>query len=259
MKSLLELLQALGLDEQEQRVFIFLHQNGPCSILRLSRGTRINRTTLYRVCDALERSEYIQKVSATNALQYEAVSIGSLYTKIQDIENRAQVLKERYDLVKEDINSKTNSKTNEMFLQYKGVGEVQQLVWNVLSARSGDVSFGHRLTFKILGFEYMNKWWEKYMSKYRESRVIVNDESLGLVRSSYQRLFDLHAGSSGVRSIPERVYTIHEHIFVYDDVFAVIRFDKQEVSGYEVHDVLHAGQQKQLFDMVWEQGRSIKV
>jgi sugar-specific transcriptional regulator TrmB len=73
-QRVIDQLKKLGFNEKEAQIYLILLQKGVLTPLKLSRFTKINRTTIYRVLEKLKEAGAVEEVLEQKSTKFQAGS-----------------------------------------------------------------------------------------------------------------------------------------------------------------------------------------
>lgn len=262
MKELEEFLEKLNLDNEQISVYLYLLQNGGSTILQLSKGTKINRTALYRLCEKMAASGFLKKHADAHTTIYEAASVTFLKTKVESIVSNAAAIQDEYKEIEQVYQKLINVKNHRIkVIHYTGSEEVKQLIWNSLDAKNVNVGFGYRTMSEAVGKDFIVKWWNECTRRRRRQKVLANPgtfEMKNTVDATTQEKYDKNLPNiMQEKVIDTKIFKINQETFIYNDVYAIIQWDKNEIFGVEIYNQAVADQQREIFDLLWKLGKPV--
>ena len=257
---MIQTLQELGLNWTEAQIVNFLSQEGPSTVLQISRGLNIDRSKIYRVIDKLESEGFVVRNPKSKTTLYSALSIQFLEAKIDAFHKRGIRLKKHFQLILPQIQQINAQRAGDITVKsYYGQAEARQLVWNSLA--SNDVrSFGYRTMREAIGLDFLIRWYEEFHRRNGHCKLLANPETFRM-KDGYA---DASRGKTAIdldwRGYERRFYETEElpivnETFLYDDVFAILQWSDTQIFGVEIHNQLIADQQRIVFDRLWEQAK----
>lgn len=264
MKELIEFLELLGLSDDEIKVYIFLLQQGGATILELSKGVHINRTALYRLCERLTEKGYLKKIPELHTTKYEASSVEFLKTKIQTKQRQLSELEVHYEKVK-DISKRITSLAASRIkvIHYSGREEAKQLLWNYLDAETNPCSFGYKTMSMFIEVDFIINWWNELFKRFTKKglteRFLANPGTFEMKneidKDTKIKFLDSPQKMTKQRVIDEKVFKIYYETFIYNDVYAIIQWDKNKIFGVEIYNQYVADQERAIFDVLWKMAK----
>jgi len=256
--NVLHLFKGIGLNDEEAEILKYLLNNGSSTILEISRAVKLKRTNIYRICENLAVKGFIIKLSEYKTTKYEICSLEFLQSKIDDIQINSTNIVKLFREVKEEIQTYSQKKNQIKVIHYSGPQGIKQLLWNVLSAKDGVYGFGYRTLREITGNTFFDKWWDEIVRRKIKNYVILNSQTSQMKNkySTAENIYKIHKVKAEEiweeKIISKKVLEVTEESFIYNDIFAVIQWEKDEVFGVEIYNKKVADQEKSIFDVLWK-------
>ncbi len=255
--KILDFLIQVGLNPDESFIYLSVLKNGTATILDIARDTHLKRTTVYRLCDQLEKSGYLAKNAQWHTTKYQAASPDFLQNKIKSLEDKVNLVKNNYQQLLPAINSLQKSKDNQIkVIHYSGKEEVQQLIWNSLKTQTVIKSFAYKTLSEPLGKLFIIRWWNQYASQNIKSQLIANPGTLEIkdrvdqfTKEKYQKI---PTSAWQTRVIDPKILKITQETFIYNNVFAIVQWDAKNVFGVEIYNQQVTDQERFIFDVLWK-------
>jgi len=249
---------SLGLSEDEARIYHSLFGQQSLSIYQISRLSKVNRTSTYRILDTLEKKGFVHKSPKAKKLEYIATSLEWLELRLK--EKKVQTEK-AFETFQENLPIlKARSKYNQgeiNVIHYSGKKEVQQLLWNSLKAKKVLRAFGFRSSREALGLNFLLKWWNEMVFRGFEYRMIANPETFKMKFQSEKltkkKFFKPNYWK--IRSIPESALPIQHEVLIFNDTYSILQWNSKQIFGVEIVNKVVAEQQKIYFDFFWEKAK----
>jgi len=253
-------LYKMGLDKEESEIFIRLLSEGELTVLEISRYTGINRTNVYRILEVLENRGFVVRSPKSKTTRYGASSLEFIKAKVEEKSREADRLSQMYKELLPDLKNIVNQKSNQIrVIHYTGSEEVKQLIWNSLKSKETIRSLGYRSIKEAVGLKFLIKWWDESKLRGQTHRMIANSGTYTMkdtaAEGSDKKFLPKSKGFWKRRYFEKNELLILHETFVYDDVFAILQWDKRQVFGVEVHNQAVADQQKWTFDFLWGQAK----
>lgn len=249
-------LNNLGLSENQANVYLSLLKQGILSPLELSRITQINRTTIYRLLDELNKIGITEEVLDQKRVKAKAVEPEKLELLVDREEAKVKKLKGQLPkLISQLGQIKDIPSSSTKVLYFRGQKGLQQMLWNVTKTKGEFLGYGYGNWNDSVGKEFAEKLRQKIVDKKIISREIQNEDQVNKVKTySDTDQYDKYHES---RSILKSVVEINHDTYVYDGVFAFYHFFEGELFGVEIHNKEIAKTQRQIFEVLWKQAKKI--
>ncbi|MDD3647369.1 MAG: helix-turn-helix domain-containing protein [Candidatus Dojkabacteria bacterium] len=260
MKRLDNLLQNLGLNDEEVKIYDLLLETGLATVINISKRTGISRTNVYRTCEKLEGEGFLSKEFVSGILNYKISSIKFLEDRVQHKIKIVDRLEKMYDVIEGTLESFSSlGRKRIKVIHYSSDEEIKQLAWNVLSCRAKKVmGYGHKVLLWDEEWEnFWKKWWDEFLARGISDRQILNPSSIEPVVEYSKEVKAKAEGDrySKNRIIDEKILKINFETYIYDDVYAQIQWEKDYVFGLEIYNKVVADQERELFNFFWKKAK----
>jgi len=254
-KILEKYFTAFDFPSEEISIFLTLVQHGDLTILELSRKVSIPRSTVYRVVESLKKrglavdriEEYSHKISV--------VGIEKIELLIKQKQEEANYLQSMFGTVKTYFLKKdmlAQPETKVYF--YRGKKGIEQMVWNVLQAKTEILGYSYLYMNDFMGDVFMSRFREEFLQRKRNGRDIYSDSYLksrsGYLKKS-KKTKVLEPGWIS-RYLSQDILDIDHQLDIYDDIVGIYNWHDGEVFGVEIHNKKVARLQRQIFEIVWQ-------
>ncbi len=246
-KKLVGYFKHLGIEADLAVLYLFLLQNGPQTVLAISRGLKTGRTKLYPALEELADKQLVTIHERHYGTNYEAQPPEAVEFLVSEKERKSSALRSdlpaALNLMKQ---LQVQSPSTSRIAEYKGVDGLKQMNYNLTRAQSEYRVFELAGLDKHLGTHFANKMRQTYTTKNLKSYDLTNNKN----RSTEPGADLPHAE---VRYIDPTVFAIEFEMFIYDNVVGLLSYDKEDIFGIEIYNDKLARQQKQIFDLLWSQ------
>lgn len=251
--SLHNFLTTLGLTSDERELYATLTENGPLTILELSRRSGVNRTKIYRLLEELAAKGFVEELIDEGRKLLKASDLKKLELMLKEQENKVHYLKELFPEVSALIAATTSlAQPGTRVLFYRGEQGIKQMAWNTLKAKDEIVGYSYRKFSEIVGAKLDNQWVEEMKLRSLTFRDLISDTYL----KSLKHKSELKPMSDGIfqtRYVAPGILEINHQMDIYNDVVSVYNWHEGETFGVEIYNLKIAKMQKQLFELVWQQ------
>lgn len=256
-------LEKFGLVGREGEIFCLLIKNEWSTVLGLSKRCEINRTTIYRVLESLEKKGFVQVQIDDKTTYYRAVDLKRFDDVIAEKKNNVNELEEELKTLKSEIgilSSLGNNKTSVQF--YRGINGLKSLVWKTTKKDNEKLFwFGKNDWYEQLG--------EKFADRVREEKCLRKIKSYELQNRGddepipnnfkvswtnnveYLKKYYFH------RQIDGSIFKIYKDLLIRDEGIALFSFSDDEVVGIEISNKDYSDMFKQVFISNWNRAKSI--
>lgn len=255
-------LKTLGFKNHEILIFFALIKNGPLTISEISKYTQIPRTTVHRVIIMMLKKELVERI-----IKHKFNLI-----KAQDPEYLKVILKEKVSTinnVEKNINSVVSSlkaystpaikRTEVMY--YEGREGIKQLLWNELSAKTEVLSLTYRTLSEITGKEFIIRWWNENIQRKIKNKCIGNPGTSEMKNAVDKDIKEKYLPTPPIlleeRIIKKNVIKIIQETFLYNNVYAIVQWDRNQAFGIEIYNEVVADQEREIFKILWKMAKPI--
>ena len=249
-------LRQFGLSSIEVTLYLQLLEKGKDTPLELSRKLKIARTKIYRTLEKLiEKGLVIERVEG-HGKKFEASSPQRLLDVVNQKEKDLLLLKSSAPTIVGQLNNLiTISSTESKILHYRGLEGLKQVTWN--STKVKDIfriyEFGPSMN-NFLDFDFAEKVRRKYaQNESAEFRQLTNHE---VIEESTK--VKEHIQQWKPRFIDKSELDIKFEVQIYNDVYCMYEYTKDDVFIVEIYNQQLADFQKQVFDLIWGRAEEMK-
>ncbi|MDD3647235.1 MAG: helix-turn-helix domain-containing protein [Candidatus Dojkabacteria bacterium] len=255
------IVKSLGLSEQEARVYESLFGQASLGIYEISRLSKVNRTSTYRILTNLEKRGFVHKSPKVKKIEYTASNLEWLELKLKEKKEISESILESFKANRSLLQKRSNPYGERInVVHYSGKKEVQQLLWNSLKANKILRAFGFRSSREAIGLSFLVKWWNEMVFRGFEYRMIANPgtykmkyETEKLTKKKfYKPNFWI------LRSIKDSTLPIRHETLIFNDTYSIIQWKDEQIFGVEIINQTIADQQKILFDYFWKAAKPFR-
>jgi HTH-type transcriptional regulator, sugar sensing transcriptional regulator len=226
-----ELMQELGLSNQESQVYLSLLKMGASFASQISEKTRINRSLVYQILDNLIVKGFVGYVIKNNIREYNAVSPEKLFDLLKEKEDRLnEALPELNNLVK-------ISKDKPLVEILDGKEGIKTILNDIIRVKQDWFAFGSGKATEILPF-FVSHWQKQRQSTKIWMRAILNKSSSGAKRGkelSKLKLTEVKYLSENTEN-PSSTWIYGDRVVVVmwskEHSFAIRTISKEIAKGY---------------------------
>jgi len=244
-------LRRLGLTAEASEIYLDLVEHAESTPLLIARRTGINRTKVYRVVEELERQKLARQVVGDKTTRVSPAPVAILGERLKERQQRVAALTREWAQVETELSQLGEVQKAETKVRYyRGKAGIEQMVWNVLSAKGEVVGYTVQDLSDFVGIKFMQEFVTEFKRRNLRMRDIYGDE----YKSNKHTQYDW--GERVVsRYIPKKVLAIPHQMDIYDEVVTFYDWVGGEVWGTEISNPKVVTMQKQLFELVWEKGK----
>lgn len=249
-------LKILGLNKSEISVFLALLSKGIMSMTQLSKVTNIPRTTVYRICENLADKKFIEWIIDQRGYKAKAVRVEMLNFLIQDKKSELESIQKALKNLKFIVKFSPKNLPATQVRYYKGKSGMKQLIWNTLKAKKIIIGYSIYGRKEIVGSKFIKKYiWEFQKRKLRD-KVLVNKKVvprvLKALKTAHQQKYE------DVRVIKKKNFYISGDTYIYNNIYAVNFWNKDEIVGVEIENPEIAKMQMSIFNILWKIAKQIR-
>lgn len=250
-KFILDSLITFGLSQLEARIYLFLLNKEPQSVVEIGQGMHIPRTSIYDNVLKLIEKGLVEKHILYKTQKFEAFPISILQTLIDKEKSRIEKLQEQYSFLENNISQTLLPSANTEVRYYHGKQGFMQMMWNTLSAEKEIVGYSIFGRKDIVGDKFIDRLNEEIQKKGLVDRVIANDSEtiknfLSNPEEEKRRTYQQTRFIS-----PNKLY-ISGDTTIYNNVFAVTYWKQGEIVGVEIENAELVKMQKSIFEEMWK-------
>lgn len=256
--SVMRQLQQFGLSKDEVRVYLELLKSNPVSALKLSRDLDIARTKVYRLIEKLLDKGLIKEEVKGYGKKFLAEDPEKLILILNEKEKDLDLLKSSApNIVKHLTTLQPMMDSDTKIIHYRGEEGLKQVIWNSTKCE------GEYFRIYEFGFSMEAFLDHSYSEKVRREFVTNNP------KLKYRQLTNLKSIDTDtdvkhmvdnweVRYLPKEKLDIKAEIQIYNDVYCLYEYHKDDVFIVEIVNNDIAEMQKQIYDLIWEQAQPLK-
>ncbi len=243
-------LKQVGLDTEQAALYIFLQENGPSTVLAMSRGLATGRTKLYPALEQMVKKQVIAMHERHYGTTYEALPPENLEFLVSEHERRASGLRHNLTAAVHALRSaRAVSPSGSKVLEYQGIDGLKQMNWNLMKAKD------HYKVFELDALANHATVGKHFADKMHvieaDKKLVTYDLTNNLKRLNDQTSYD--SKRNHFAYIDPKVFKIEFETFIYNNVVTLISYDKDDIFGVEIYNDKLAHQQEQVFDLLWSQ------
>ncbi len=253
--NLTELLKPFGLSTEEIEVYIFLLKQGTKSALEISKALNIGRTKVYRIVEDLIERRFVNRSIDEYGAKFEANEPKSLESVLREKEAELEELKTKSPLIFEKLESlipQTLGKTK--ILYYRGVEGLKQVTWNSLKTKDTFRIFEIRDMSAFLDFGFAEKVRMEFAKRNIKVKELSNQKEIPAFTNVPE-----HIKVWDIRYIDPKELSMDIEIIMYNDVYAMYSYEKDEIFCIEIYNQKFTNMQKQIFDFMWLHAKKMKI
>jgi DNA-binding MarR family transcriptional regulator len=248
-----EELFLLGLSRDEARVYTELLRN-PTTHLKLAHATGINRTTIYRLVDKLEKLSLVTKHSDDRGTFLTAADPTTLEVELVTQEEKLKQKRIAFrDLLPKLEYIKTNESGAFIMHTYNGEQGLKQMLWHELKTKGELLILGCATVEQLVADR---RWSERYrgliVGANYQMRELMNtrpeDKPPITGEPNYMHRYQ-H------RLVPSETLILDHQTTVYNNTVAIYHWHEGQKVGVEIVNRAYAQMMRQIFEQYWQFGK----
>lgn len=246
-------LKHLDITGEQSAAYLALLQQGPQTVLALSRSLNTGRTKLYPLLEDLTTKQLITVHERHYGTSYEAQPPDVLAFLVQEKVQLAEELQGNLPAIQHALSTfQRTSPSTSKIIEYRGVDGLKQMNFNLTKAKKEFRVFELESLSGHLGTRFAEKLHETWAEKRIASYDLTNNPNWKLTTQieTYQTL-------AKVRFINPKLFRIEFETYIYNNCVALLSYEKDDIFGVEIYNEKLAHQQTQLFDLVWANAQRI--
>jgi hypothetical protein len=182
---------------------------------------------------------------------YEAQSPKVLEFLVSERERKAENLRSNLPAAIHNLQLlQQDSPSSSKLVEYRGVDGLKQINFNLTKADKEFRVFELAGLDKHLGKHFADKQRQMYAEKGLKSFDLTNNP-----KRKDEPGVDMP--QSQARFIDPKIFEIKFETYIYNNVVALLSYDKDDIFGVEIYNEKLAVQQKQIFDLLWKQAKPL--
>lgn len=257
--NLEETLQLFDLNEKEIEVYILLAKTSWCTVLSLSRKSKIKRTTLYNILESLMEKNFVERKIEENTTYYNVAPVEKIQIAIEKqksliskMQGGLQVLNSSLSLLANSENAKTSVRF------YRGISGVESVEWRAAIERNTETLILSTDHWHVeTGREFAEKMRAQRVEGNASVRELLNQDIFIVTppncevawtdNKEYLMKFYRH------RQIDKKILDISNETLICKDSIYFYSFDNNETIVIEINNKGYANMFRNLFELAWNQ------
>ncbi len=256
-QKIVSFLKQVGLDEGQALIYLYLQENGPSSVLAISRGLKTGRTKLYPALEVMVNKQVIAAKSQHYGTSYEALPPENLEFIVSEYERKANAVRHNLTAAIHALNTlRLESPTSSKVIEYRGVEGLKQANYNLLKAK------GTYRVFEKSNLDQHDGMPKHFVEKFRQTQVDRKIIGYDLTNNPHRKdntLVENYDKFAEARYIDPKVFDIKFETYVYNNVVTLLNYDPKDIVCIEIHNQSLADQQRQIFELLWSMGTKLKT
>lgn len=249
--SISQRLLAFGISPAEAKIYLFLLDKPPKTVVELARDLALPRTSIYDNSEKLIARGLLAKVVGYKSQKLRALPIDILQMIIDEEIVSIKSLEKSLLFLKENLISSLNATFNTEIKYYHGKQGFMQMMWNTLLARDGIVRYPEFGRIEIVGEKFFHSWGEQIIEGKITERAIINPKIETINHYLQTEEYEKRSKYQLTNVLPENTLYISGDTTIYNDTFALCFWKQGEVIGVEIKNAELVKMQKSIFETLW--------
>lgn len=256
--SISERLLAFGLNPVETKVYLFLLNKPPQTIVTLARSLALPRTSVYDGSEKLIARGLLAKVIGYKSQKLRALPIDILQTVIDEKKLSIEHLEKGFLFLKENLTGSLALNFNTEIKYYHGKQGLRQMMWNTLSAKGDIIRYPEFGRIEIVGEKFFHSWGEQIIEHQITERAIINPKAETINHYLKTDEYEKRSKYQLTHVLPENTLYVSGDTTMYNDTFALCFWKQGEIVGVEIENAELVKMQKSIFETLWKISKPFK-
>jgi sugar-specific transcriptional regulator TrmB len=252
-------LITFGLSQNDALIYLTLVENKELRIGQIVKLTNIPRSSVYESLKKIEELGLIETIIDHKFVRIKPYPVSTIKHKLNEKLETIEVQLSDLNNLEKSINLISNKKQESTVVRYyKSVSGARQLFWNTLSAKNVVYVYSAFGRSKFVGKKfYMDFVYESHRNKIKE-KVLINptERALNFIKNdtgtavARTKVNDIHI-------LEENNLIIEGETFIYNNIYAQIKLDGSEITGFEIESESFVKMQRSTFETLWNLSKPI--
>lgn len=256
-----DFLAQLGYSKDEISIYLSLVENGPSTLLKVSKNSSIERTKLYRIIDSLIQKGIVEEIPAYKRKTIKAADLNTIDFLVRKKQAEAFSLRENFLNFSDAItNLSKNSDSKVNVTYYRGVEGMKQMIWHLTNCDGFYRTYSYRFWNDIIGDKFTLELNKIMLEKKFKVHDLYSDQYFEYKKKWMETRGKKPSGDWSfwnARFISEKIVTINQNVDIYNDIVAYSYWDDEDIFGVEIQNKRIADMQKQIHDCLWKLGKKV--
>jgi sugar-specific transcriptional regulator TrmB len=252
-------LKQIGLSSNEVKVYLLLIKSGQSSVQAITTQTSIPRSTVYETLKSLLEKGLIEEVIEHKKKDYKAYPLNVLKHKLIEEHTKIEENIKHIDQLENTIGSLGIQSMNDIQIRkYTGKSGARQLFWNTLDAKDMVYVYSFFGRQQYVGAEFYQSFVSESKIRQIKERVIINpsERASFLIKRDYKSP-RARTDPKDIRIIDPSKIDIKGETFIYNNVFATVYLDQENIVGFEIESDSFADTHRSIFNVHWELAKQL--
>lgn len=252
IELLTEQLTEIGLNAVDGKIYGYLLNKQPKTVLEISSDLHIPRPTVYDSSLRLIKKGFIEKIVDYKSQKFRAFPLTLLQDMLNHEKEKIARMQENLTYVENALSQQTKTYTTQL-RHYSGTQGFRQMMWNSLAAKKEMIGYSEFGRIKIVGKKFLQSWYEEINRKNLKDRVITTPQHIQNFYTSDHDAAIAYEKFQIRRFVDEKEIYITGDTMIYNNVFALCYWKHGEVIGVEIENEEFVKNQRSIFEKLWIQ------
>jgi len=245
MRNVISLLEQLGLNNKEAKIYLSLLEFGPANITKIAKKSGIKRTTVYSFLNNLKNHGFVVEIINGAVKLYDVADPRELERTIErQKEIVSQITPELFSILEE-----REEKEKPKVRFYEGIDGIKKVYEDTLDQPIGSEILAYA------GFESIYEVVpESFLNSYVKRRVKKKISARGFLPIDNYSKIHIKENKKELRKVialPADKFPMTNEINIYQNKVAIISFKKDKI-GIIIESEEIAKNQRVIFNLLWE-------
>lgn len=253
-------LEKFGLSKKQAEIYILLVGHKELRIQEIAKLASIPRSSVYESLNKLHEFGLIEEILDDNFKIIKPYPVSSIRHRLNEKILEFQTQASNLSKLEKALILLPSTDTSPITVRYyKGRSGARQLLWNSLNTSNTVFvlsSFGRS---EFVGKKFYMDFVEQSYSRNIDEKVLINptDRALGLIKRDHGTPI-ARSDIDKIKVLEEDTILVNGDTLIYDNIYAHIYFDTEEITGFEIESKHFVETQRTIFDTLWKTARPVK-
>ncbi|MEI8232152.1 MAG: helix-turn-helix domain-containing protein [bacterium] len=248
------LLTQFGVSQIEAKTYLEILSGRGDTALQLSRNLKVARTKVYRILDNLIARGLVITRLGERGTKFSTLAPDRLDLLISDREHELDKLKSMLPTLQSELSelSLRGETPKSQVLYYHGLDGLKQVTYNSLRAKGELLTYELSTMNAFLSKKEAEELRRKFVANKITSRTLTSATSL----KAWTDVSEIVTKYWDIRHLDK---PFQFEILIYNDVYCMYRYSKDDIFCVEIHSQELADMQRQIFEYLWSGAKKFKV
>jgi sugar-specific transcriptional regulator TrmB len=245
-------LALFGISSVEAKIYLYLVGRQPESVLQISRGLELPRTSVYDSSTKLVEKGLLQRIIRYKSQQFRANSLESLQYHIDQEKARTANLQKRLTILRESLahNAAQPAKTEVRYSH--GANGIRQMMWNDLKATEEIYVYAQFGKVDVVGESSARRHIEEMRLRGLKDKIITNPRPDAIKYLTTTLLRHDWESFRQIRVIDSKTMHVAGNLSFYNNVLCFTYWNNGELVGVEIENQELVRIQRSIFEQMWK-------